>query len=386
MNKEQQVLLSLLEEVDRLCTKNKIEYYLAPRLAVHAVYGDEMPKSPLAGGILMKLSDMERFRLAYLKEERKDRALESMYENKRFPGFFLRYEDKNSLCFRMDEGRNYEYPGIGIDIYPLRGKESSRKLHLWLRCLEMGWIQFCDGRSQKFTWKEKLCKLPVAILMVGGRDRLSKYLYQKLYENQKECKGKDYVVRLKGATLYYPKKIFEKTRRVELEGVSLSVPDAVDSYLKIWFGKGYMNKLTEPYIPSMTVITSTNIPCQEFLAKYSGQVKTLVKERRDQYNKDRKGRKSREYLDWSWNYVKLKGEGVNLAEVYARKKECLLNLMENRDYPRLSEELKDYDKIMKKYLETGELYAPDQEIFQIYLQLLLATGKKSLLNKIKKFS
>ena len=146
MNKEQQVLLSLLEEVDRLCTKNKIEYYLAPRLAVHAVYGDEMPKSPLAGGILMKLSDMERFRLAYLMEEREDRALESMYENKRFPGFFLRYEDKNSLCFRMDEGRNYEYPGIGIDIYPLRGKESSRKLHLWLRCLEMGWIQFCHRK------------------------------------------------------------------------------------------------------------------------------------------------------------------------------------------------------------------------------------------------
>ena len=37
-------------------------------------------------------------------------------------------------------------------------------------------------------------------------------------------------------------------------------------------------------------------------------------------------------------------------------------------------------------LEAGELYAPDQEIFQIYLQLLLATGKKGLLNKIKKFS
>ena len=186
--------------------------------------------------------------------------------------------------------------------------------------------------------------------------------------------------------MYYPKKIFKKTRRVELEGVSLSVPDAVDSYLKIWFGKGYMNKLTEPYIPSMTVITSTNIPFREFLDRYSGQVKTLVKERRNQYNKDRKGRKSREYLDWSWNYVTLKGEGVNLAEAYARKKEYLLNLMEYRDFPRLSEELKDYDKIMKKYQETGELYAPDQEIFQIYLQLLLATGKKGLLNKIKKFS
>ncbi len=106
----------------------------------------------------------------------------------------------------MDEGRNYEYPGIGIDIYPLRGKESSRKLHLWLRCLEMGWIQFCDRRSQKFTWKEKLCKLPVAILMVGGRDRLSKYLYQSFMKTRRNVGGKDYVVRLKGRYLVLPEK------------------------------------------------------------------------------------------------------------------------------------------------------------------------------------
>ena len=40
MNKEQQVLLSLLKDVDKICTENKIEYNLAPRLAVHAVYGE----------------------------------------------------------------------------------------------------------------------------------------------------------------------------------------------------------------------------------------------------------------------------------------------------------------------------------------------------------
>lgn len=384
MNKEQQVLLSLLEEVDKLCTENKIEYYLAPRLAVHAVYGDGMPGSPLAGGILMKLSDMERFRQAFSREKLEDRALESMCEYERFPGFFLRYEDKNSLCFRMDEGRNYGYPGIGIDIYPLRGQASSRLAHLWNRCLELGWLQFCDGRSWEFTWKEKLCKIPVGILMAGGRARLGKHLYTKFYESQKECRGKNYVVRLKGTTLYYPKKIFAKTRRVTLEGVPLSVPDQIDDYLKVWFGKGFLNKLSEPYVPSMTVITSTNISCEDFLAKYSQEVKNLVKERKDQYDKDKKGRKAREYLDWSWNYVKTKGEGVNLAGVYAQKKEYLANLLDNQDYPRLSGEMKDYDRVMKKYLEAGEVYKPDEEIFQIYWKLLEATGKKSLRNKIQR--
>ena len=111
-----------------------------------------------------------------------------------------------------------------------------------------------------------------------------------------------------------------------------------------------------------------------------------MKERKDQYDKDRKGRRSREYLDWSWNYVKMKGEGVNLERVYARKKAYLQNLLENKDYPRLAEEMKDYDRIMKKYLGAGEVYEPDQEIFQIYLKVLAVTGKKVLLNKIQKAS
>ena len=45
-----------------------------------------------------------------------------MNNNKRFYGFFLRYTDLDTLCFRLNEGRNYKYPGMGVDILPLRGK------------------------------------------------------------------------------------------------------------------------------------------------------------------------------------------------------------------------------------------------------------------------
>lgn len=49
------------------------------------------------------------------------RIVESMNNNKHFYGFFLRYTDLDTLCFRLNEGRNYKYPGMGVDILPLRG-------------------------------------------------------------------------------------------------------------------------------------------------------------------------------------------------------------------------------------------------------------------------
>ena len=66
----------------------------------------------------MRTADMERFRLAVEKETPDGRIVESMNNNKRFYGFFLRYTDLDTLCFRLNEGRNYKYPGMGVDILP----------------------------------------------------------------------------------------------------------------------------------------------------------------------------------------------------------------------------------------------------------------------------
>ena len=55
MNREQQVILTLLREIDEICGQNGIECYLTPRLALHAVRGGHMPDNPFACGVLMKV-------------------------------------------------------------------------------------------------------------------------------------------------------------------------------------------------------------------------------------------------------------------------------------------------------------------------------------------
>ena len=46
MNREQQVILTLLREIDEICGQNRIECYLTPRLTLHAVRGGHMPDNP----------------------------------------------------------------------------------------------------------------------------------------------------------------------------------------------------------------------------------------------------------------------------------------------------------------------------------------------------
>ena len=67
MNKKQKVILSLLQEIDEICRRNKIEYYLSPRLTLCAVEGHPFPQNPMFGVVLMKTADMERFVWLWMK-------------------------------------------------------------------------------------------------------------------------------------------------------------------------------------------------------------------------------------------------------------------------------------------------------------------------------
>ena len=101
MNREIKEVVKLLAEIDKICKREGIPYYLGPQLTLCCVTGQEIT-SPHAGVVYMRTVDMERFRLAVEKETPDGRIVESMNNNKRFYGFFLRYTDLDTLCFRLN--------------------------------------------------------------------------------------------------------------------------------------------------------------------------------------------------------------------------------------------------------------------------------------------
>ena len=75
----------------------------------------------------MKTGDMARFKNIFDEEPELRRTLESMENNSRFPGFFLRYTDKDTLFYKLDEYGKYKHPGLGINILPLQCEYGQRE-------------------------------------------------------------------------------------------------------------------------------------------------------------------------------------------------------------------------------------------------------------------
>ncbi len=385
LKREQQEVLSLLKEIDMICRKNKIPYYLSPQLTLCAVTGQPFPQNPLCGVVLMKTGDMERFRIAFEERSRDRRALESMKNNKHFPGFYLRYENMDTLCYRLDQGQNFKYPGIGVDILPLRGKIPSRKKHLWNRALEVGWQQSCYLYNKKPGLKRMLCKFPIYFFSLTGRARLGRSLYDKFLRRQDTGSCEEYVLRLNPReTLYYPAEIFKKTSEVSLEGVQLLVPEGKVWYLQRTYGGDYENVPAEEIKPDWAVMTSALVSYEEYFDQIGPQ-KKLLKARRRQYLKDSVGRRRQRYYNWCWNYAKLCASQRELDAFYQEKKDYIKNLHKNKDYMRLEAVFRPYTRVSQRCLKENEIYASDEELMEIYLDVLEKTGNSELKGQIEQY-
>ena len=263
MNREIKEVVKLLAEIDKICKREGIPYYLGPQLTLCCVTGQEIT-SPHAGVVYMRTADMERFRLAVEKETPDSRIVESMNNNKRFYGFFLRYTDLDTLCFRLNEGRNYKYPGMGVDILPLRGKQRSRLAHLWTRAQEVGWNELADYYGDRKGRKKAICRFVMRLRLVTGRARLGKSLYRMLCKRMNVEDTQEYVVRLKKKAVYFPREIFDETETVVIDGRKFPVPGDTYTYLQKYYGEDYQEKVLDNYTVKLSEMVSARIRFEDY--------------------------------------------------------------------------------------------------------------------------
>ena len=382
LKKEQKVLLSLLKEIDNLCLKHKIDYYLSPRLTLCAVTGRAFPENPLYGVVLMKTDDMERFRQIVQDAPGEGRALESMKNHKWFPGFYLRYEDTNTLFLNVGEGRDYAHSSLGINIFPLRSKIQNKarreKENFW----EEGWLRLCDDPSVKnMNSKSRRAERLLRLRCLTGQGKVAAQLYDNFCKHQGGRESKNYVLKRRKQTITYSRKIFESSTRVMLEGEKFSVPARTDDYLKASYGKNYKDSPEPCYVQQPHVIFSARVSGDELLAEMNGTQRFF----RDFLSVSRVNKKIRgfkTYANECWEYASFCAERMNLGADYERRKGYIKNLYKNEDYLRLEEEFRRYSDVMNKSLDRGELFAEDEEIFDIYVDVLSKTGKMVQKEKI----
>ena len=383
MNREIKEVVKLLGEIDKICKREGIPYYLGPQLTLCCVTGQEVT-SPHAGVVYMRTADMERFRLAFEREPQDGRIVESMNNNKRFYGFFLRYTDLNTLCFRLNEGRNYKHPGMGVDILPLRGKQRFRPAHLWTRAQEVGWNELADYYGDRWSKKRALCRMAMRLRLITGRGRLGKSLYRMLCRRMNVENTQEYVVRLKKKTKYFPVETFDETRTVELEGKKFPVPADINTYLTRYYGADYQQKVLPVYTPKVSEMVSARIRYEDYFQEVGSQ-KSFIRKRMRTRKKSGRASRRKKYLNWSWNYVKFCAYKIELEKYYLDNKDYIINLYKNKDYPALEKAFNPYTRATVKSLKNDEIFIPDEELQHIYLDVLNKTGRTRLKAKIEKF-
>ena len=382
MNREIKEVEKLLSEIDKICKREGIPYYLGPQLTLCCITGQEIT-NPHAGVIYMRTADMERFRMAFEKEPQDGRIVESMNNNKRFYGFFLRYTDLNTLCFRLNEGRNYKYPGMGVDILPLRGKQHFRLAHLWTRAQEVGWNELGDYYGDCRGKKKAICRMAMRLRLLTGRGRLAKGLYRMLCRRMNVENTQEYVVRLKKKAVYFPVEIFDETRTVEIDGKKFPVPADTDTYLRKYYGADYRQKILPVYTPKVSEMVSARIRYEDYFQEVGNQNRFIKMRMRAGKKSGRVARKKK-YLNWSWNYVKFCAYKIELEKYYLDKKDYIINLYKNKDYPALEMVFKLYTKATTKSLKNNEIFIPDEEIHHIYMDVLNKAGRPKLKARIEK--
>ena len=383
MDREKKEVLKLLTEVDKICKREGIPYYLSPQLTLCSLNGQGIP-GPHAGNVYMRTEDMERFRLAVEREKPDRRIVESMNNNSHFYGFYLRYTDMDTLCFRINEGRNFKFPGMGINIIPLRGQETDIFKHLCTRIQEAGWNQLSDSFEEGEEKEEKYCKAFMKLRLITGRGRLGRSLYRTWCKRLATGDSKQYVLRLRKKTVYFPKKIFADTTTVELNGIKFSAPGNINKYLEKYYENGYKKKIFDEYSVRMNEMVSTGVSYEDYFQEVGNQKKMLREHRRSQ-KRAQKSRKKRAYLDESWEYVKFCASRIELEKYYLDQKEYIVNLYKNNDYLALEKVFAAYTRANTKSLKKDEIFVADEELEDIYLKMLEKTGRGALKEKIEKF-
>lgn len=383
LNREQQKILELLKEIDIICKKNKIPYFLSPYLTFCAVMKRPFPQNPSAGVVYMKTGDMERFKNIFEEEPELRRTLESMENNSRFPGFFLRYTDKDTLLYRMDEYGKYRYPGISVTILPLQCEYGPKLKYHWNRMREEGWKRIY---GKKGTWRnrrELACIWMVRFLLLCGRGWLGKSIFQDLLHQPQE-NVRTYVIRYFEMNLYFSASVFERTQEIELEGERFSIPEDVEKYLVTAYGKKYRNKSPEKYVPDSMSVCSALIPCEEFMQQ-SKELKKFAADRKRVVRRRKFGLNYRKYFEQCWDYVKFCGAKCECSAAYRKKQSYIQNLLKNEDYVQLEKTFAEYTRMMNRCLKYEEAFDTDPEIFELYLQYLEKTGRISYMEKVKKY-
>lgn len=237
MNETQKHLLKLIIEIDEICKKYDITYYLAGGGLLGAVrhqgflpWDDDMD-------IHISRDNAEKFRLALEEESIKDRALCIRDEQNGYPSAHWRYEDTSTSCLQRSLVGTSSYQGQFVDIfinYPIPSDEKIK-----LRCAEdfEVYIEFIaknmtvySGSKRDYKYLQHYQKIKKMEKEIGEKKVLD-WFEERIFSFSEET-ANDFLINSPAPPQrVVPKEWWGKPRYMKFESIKLPVPQYVEKFL-----------------------------------------------------------------------------------------------------------------------------------------------------------
>lgn len=240
LEKLHRALLIILEEVDRVCRENGIEYFLDSGTALGAVrHGGFIPWDDDAD-VGMTRDNYEKFLVVAERELKPQFYLQT---HEKDPGY-LKFNAKirlNNTFFpeEGDEGKAL-HRGIFVDLFPFDytnleisiAKRETKRARLFYKLWVLQQNKSNSDSSIKRMARKASLLIPEQWLVRGYRKQCSKY---KSVHDEKKLTCYSYKMN-DDYFLYFDPSDMETTQDVQFENKTFRIMKGYDNYLKIMFG------------------------------------------------------------------------------------------------------------------------------------------------------
>lgn len=384
MTNYQQKLLDLLTDLDRICKREGIPYFVCSETALSAYTTGMFFPECCDLHVAMIPSDAQRFIAAVKKENRADRMTDSICSNKYYPNFTVRYCDPGTILMKLPHNEKSEMPYLGVTIYIIRQKPKHlRKLY---KISEKFW-KCC-------TYPASQCSRPVEKIAVGtccvirgilGGTHFGKLLF-KAWAKYFTLNQKGEKFSIGGDKYRYMNYLRANTSELVLEGRSFHTFANVEEYLVKAYGKNYKTSQPKYMKPSDSTIVSATISYSRYLkeATARGVDFDVIWQNKQDYDKHRK--KVSEYNRKITKYyaiVDRTAKRYEMYEMYMPMKERLVTLHKQQQYDVLADLLETYLERLQEFSKKNLGLCFDKEIFDITMDLLVQRGEKNYANQLR---
>lgn len=385
MNEIQRHLVTLLQEIDEICSKNGIPYILGGRTAKDACQNKNFLGEYMYASVMMRGQDFETFRALVQKKE--GRAIESVRENPSFPGgMAMRYVDETTTFLYGDSAHNYRCKGIYVTIQKCRNipknKVKAKLANGIEKAIDFASISDLSGLSGN--------KYRAVMMLRQVSNIFGKAFVVNTLLNMQELlvrKNSSYLayVRPMKDNINLPATMFTNTKRVEFGGASFTVPAEIEKYLEQVYGKKWKeDKKPEDISAKHLLVASTLVSYKDIdtdASLYANREEIIsVIENRKTLTAQIKTLRTK--IESYWDILFLTQERYRLYRQYRPVLDILHQRLENKEYTWLGIAMQDYITTVKTYLAKGWPVVVCPELDDLVLAMLEQAGN---LGAVKNF-